>query len=46
MKALALCVMVGSAVGYFTLHCIDHRALAGAVFLISSCLVQALYETT
>ncbi len=44
MKTVALCLMVASAVGYFTLHCIDHRALAGAVFLISSCLVQALYE--
>lgn len=44
MKALALSLMVASAVAYLTLHCVDHRALAGAMFLISSCLVQALYE--
>ena len=44
MKALAICVTVASAIGYFALESIDARALCGAVFLISCCLVQALYE--
>lgn len=44
MKSLAVCATLLSFVAYFTLHDIDHRALAGAIFLISSCLVQALYE--
>lgn len=44
MKLVALSVTVASAIGYFALESIDSRALCGAVFLISCCLVQALYE--